>query len=194
MNSAERERLAARLTAKLEPWRIRATLSFAGLYQMTHELIKESVIDEVRQFYFKGFDESGCTYDEVSYAEQVLARDPKKRKMRASLLWLVESDAITLDQADRLEKIYAHRHELTHELGKYIVDPDFEPDMALFSDAVQILRDVLRYWSQVEIELGSFDQHGDVEADDVTPGRLLLLQTCLDAYVEGLSDEIGKQA
>jgi hypothetical protein len=106
----------------------------------------------------------------------------------------VESAAITLDQADRLDEIYAHRHELTHELGKYIVDPDFEPDMALFSDAVQILRDILRYRARVEIEAGSFEQHRDVEVDDVTPGRLLLLQMCIDAYVEGLKDEIAKQA
>jgi hypothetical protein len=135
----DREQMLARLTAKLQPWRIRATLSFAGLYQITHELIKEAVVDEVRQFYMDGFDQSGYTYNEESYAAHVLSRDPKKRKFRASLLWLVESDAISMEQADRLDEIYAHRHDLTHELGKYIVDPNFEPDMQLFMDALEIL-------------------------------------------------------
>ncbi|MBY8872012.1 hypothetical protein K7640_09180 [Micromonospora sp. PLK6-60] len=190
MNANEREVLAARLSAKLEPWRIRATLSFAGLYQITHELIKETVIDDVRGFYLIGFDESGYTYDEQRYEAQVLRRDPKRRKMRASLLWLVESGAITLQQADRLDEIYAHRHDLTHELGKYIVDPEFEPDMQLFSDAVQILQDIRRYWTRVEMDLGTYEAYGEVDVDDITPGPILLLQLCIDAYVEGLNKEI----
>jgi len=52
----------------------------------------------------------------------VRAKAPKNR-FRASLLWLVEGEAITLSQADRLDEIHAHRHELSHELVKYIVDP-----------------------------------------------------------------------
>ena len=43
-----------RLEAKLQPQRIRATLSFAGLYQITHEMIKQSVLEEVRLFYRQG--------------------------------------------------------------------------------------------------------------------------------------------
>jgi hypothetical protein len=185
----DRDAYKALLEAKLEPWRVRATLAFAGVYQVAHELIKESVIDEVRSFYCTGFDKAGMTFHEVGYEAEVLALDPRKRKMRASLLWLVNGGAITAAQADRLDAIYAHRHELTHELGKYIVDPAFEPDMQLFTDAVEILRDILRFWTRIEIDLGSFEQFGDIDPDDVTPGRLLLLQLCIGAYADGLNQE-----
>ena len=40
-------------------WSRRATLIFAGLYQLTHELIKTNVLGQVREFYLVGFDESG---------------------------------------------------------------------------------------------------------------------------------------
>jgi hypothetical protein len=180
------ESYRATLEVKLQPTRIRSTLAFAGLYQITHELIKESVMDELRNFYFAGIDETGILVDEPRYAAEVLALDPKRRKMRGSLLWPVKSGAITQAQADRLDEIYDHRHELTHELAKYIVDPAHEPDMRLFTDAVEILRDVLRYWTLVEIEIGSFGDHGVVDVDDVVPGRLLLLRTCIAAYVDGL--------
>ena len=146
-------------------------------------------MEEVRQFYMTGFDQSGYTYDEVSYTEQVLQRDPNKRKFRGSLLWLVENNAISLTQANRIDEIYAHRHDLTHELGKYVVDIDFEPDMQLFSDAVEILSDLRRFWTQIEIDVGSFEEHGNVSVDDVTPGSILLLQMCIDAYVDGLRDD-----
>jgi hypothetical protein len=64
---------------------MRATLAFAGLYQLTHELIKDIVVPKVRFFYYRGCNETGHLYDEVAYNEQVLSRSPKS-KFRSSLL------------------------------------------------------------------------------------------------------------
>lgn len=153
---------------------------------MTHELIKTAVIDEVRGFYWRGFENSTQLYDERAYAENVLARSPRN-KFRASLLWLVESDAITLAQADRLDDIYAHRHELSHELIKYIVDPEFEPDVELFTNALTILKAIRRFWTSIEKDIGSFEEFGDVDLDEVTPLSLAVLQMCIDAYFAGLA-------
>jgi hypothetical protein len=49
---------------------------------------------------------------------------------------LVHGGAITREQADRLDHIYAHRHSLTSELVKYPIDPDLDPDAELFDDAM----------------------------------------------------------
>lgn len=186
----------ARLEAKLAPQRIRSTLVFAGLYQMTHELIKRSVVDDVKSFfgYSDLIDGGTWLFGETGrkdYEKSVLARLPSNR-FKASLLWLEEGGAIAGEQVARLEAIYAHRHDLTHELGKYIVDIDFEPNVQLFLDALAILRDISRFWTQVEKDTGTFDKYGDVDLDDITPGRLLVLQLCVQAYVDGLqSDEAG---
>jgi hypothetical protein len=174
-----------RLEAKFRPERIRATLSFAGLYQMTHELIKSAVLDDVRKFYWRGIEGGVIVYDERAYAANVLAKAPGNR-FRASLLWLAESQAITLAQVERLDDIYAHRHDLSHQLIKYIVDPDLEPDVALFTDALLILQSVRRFWTSVEKDIGSFEDFGDVNVDEVTPLSLAVLQMCIDAYLAGL--------
>ena len=173
-----------RLEAKLRPERMRATLAFPGLYQMTHQLIKIAVIDEVREFYWRGIEDGAMVYDEQAYAEKVLFRVPKNR-FRASLLWLVDGHAITLAQADRLDDIFAC-HDLSHELIKYIVDLDFEPDVELFTDALATLAGIRRFWSSIEKDMGSFDDFGDVELDEVTPLSPYVLQMCIDAYVAGL--------
>jgi len=173
------------LEAKLRPERIRATLGFSGLYQMIHELIKTAVLDEVHQFYWRGIKDGVIVYDEQAYAENVLVR-ASKNKFRASLLWLVEGDAITPAQADRLDDIYAHRHDLSHELIKYIIDPDFEPDGELLTDALTILKVIRRFWTSIEKDIGSFEDFGDVDLDEVTPLSLAVLQICVDAYVAGL--------
>jgi hypothetical protein len=175
----------ARLEAKLAPERVRATLAFAGLYQLSHELIKDAVLNEVRAFFLTGFEGDTYKYDEPGYATSVLAKAPKNR-FRASLLWLVEASAITIEQADRLDEIYAHRHELSHELMKFIIDPQFEPDVTLFTDALVILRAIRRFWTSVEMDIGTFDQFGDIDVDEVTPLSLLVLQLCIDAFTAGL--------
>lgn len=185
INDQDGDTYRQRLGAKLRPERLRATLAFAGLYQMTHELIKTAVIDEVREFYWRGIKDGTMVYDERAYAEKVLSRAPKNR-FRASLLWLVDGGAITLAQADRLQDIYAHRHDLSHELIKYIVDPEFEPDVELFTEALATLASIRRFWTSIEKDIGSFHDFGDVELDEVTPMSLYVLQMCIDAYVAGL--------
>ena len=181
-----------RLEAKLEPARIRSTLAFAGLFQLTHEMIKRSVLDEVKSFY--GFSNAmGAPVwltgrdGEAAHTSKVLALDPKS-PFRASLLWLVDSNAITSAQMHVLDRVYQHRHDLTHALGKYLVDLDFEPDLDLFVEAVSIVRSISRFWTQIEIDIGTFDEHGDITADEATPLSLVLLQMAIDAYVQGLED------
>lgn len=180
-----------RLVAKLQPDRMRATMAFAGLYQLTHEMIKQIVLDKVRDFFCLGAIGLGdvmSTEEREQYRGEVLQLAPKN-VFRASLLWLIEMDAITKEQADRLDEVYAHRHDLAHELMKYIVDPDYEPDVELLADAISILRDLHRFWILVELGIGSFDHVEnieDVDPEEIVPLSMMVLQQCLDAYIEGL--------
>jgi len=178
-----------RLKAKLEPDRIRSTLAFAGLYQMTHEMIKHTVIDDVKGFYghsaFGGGTWMGGDNARDRYKRDVLDLAPKQ-PFNASLEWLRRSEAISSAQVARLEEIYDHRHELTHELAKFVVDVNAEPDVDLLTDAVQIMRELSRFWVQIEIDIGTFEDHGDVDVAAVHPGSLLVLDLCIQAYVDGL--------
>lgn len=91
----------SRVEAKLAPNRIRSTLAFAGLYQMTHELIKSSVLDGTKGFFgWMRLDNTWMSGDQ-EYKAAVLSRSPKN-PFKASLLWLIEMSAITKVQADRL--------------------------------------------------------------------------------------------
>jgi len=181
-----------RLRAKLKPDVIRGTLAFAGLYQIVHEMIKDLVLVKVREFFCLDWDLDGgwsMTAEEATqYRNHVLSL--ASNRFRASLLWLVRNDAITQMQADRLDSVRTHRDELVHELAKYIIDPDEDPDAELLVDALAILKDLHRFWINVELSTGGFllpdgSDVGDVHADEVMPFSLMLLQQCLDAYLEG---------
>lgn len=81
-------------------------------------------------------------------------------------------DAVTAEQAARLEDIYAHRHDLIHELARYLIDPDLEPDFDLFIEALKTLRGISRFWTEVEAGYGTFDDFPDLDLDEVINGRV----------------------
>lgn len=173
-----------RLRAKLTPERIRATLSFAGLVLIVYEMVKQAVVKDVREFYWSGFDESGMLYDEEGYTRDVRSLD--KSLFRASAKWLVKSGAIADEQTEILERLYVHRKDIAHELAKYLIDVEHEPDADLFVEALEVLRDIRRFWTQIEIDIGSFADHGDVTVDDVQPLSLLALGKFIEAYSDGV--------
>lgn len=189
-----------RLKAKLRPDVIRGTLAFAGLYQVTHEMIKHTVLIKVREFFCSDLNLDGSDSMTVEENERyrcsVLAL--AENRFRASLLWLVKNDAITQIQADRLELVRGHRDDLVHELIKYLIDPDEDPDVDLLVDAIATLKDLHRFWINVELSTGGFFRSdgsdvGDVEADEVVPLSMMVLQQCLDAYLEGMASAIPRK-
>lgn len=181
----EYERL---LLVKLELSTIRSTLAFAGLYQITHEMLKDVIIGRVHDFYFSGLTKQATAQEKMLFKAQVM--DAAKTEgsgagtFEASVAWLCRYEAITQQQAARLNEIYNHRHELTHELIAFIVDVDRNPDAQLFVDALSILRDVHSFWTQHEIDIGSFDHAGSLTVEDATPLSLIVLQRCIDAWQE----------
>ena len=79
-----REEYEQRVLAKLQPSAIRSTLSFAGLYQMTHEMLKHAILEKVRNFYCIGFDQDGFTFDEKDTRGTSSTRHALKRGLRTT--------------------------------------------------------------------------------------------------------------
>jgi len=168
-------------------------LAFAGLFQLTHEMLKAMVLDDVKSFFgytsldgdVRWFPESG----EAQYRREVLALHPNR--FEASLRWLQQMDGLTTEQATSLDAIYDHRHHLTHELAQYLVDPDVEPDIDLLIAALTTLKALDRFWTEVEAGYGTFDDYPDLDLGEVKNGRMLLIELCISAYTEGMT---GKSA
>ena len=144
-----------RLRAKLAPERIRETLSYAGLVLIVYEQIKQAVVEDVRSFYVRGL-----AIDQPRYDREVLSLD--KNRFRASAKWLLRSDAITEGQIEILERLHTQRTDLAHELIKYIVDVDHQPDRDLFIDALGVYLKIRKFWTRMEIEFGTFEAHKDM--------------------------------
>lgn len=96
------------MKAKLAPERVRLTLAFAGIYQMAHEMIKRTVVEDVKNFYGHSPLDNG-TWLWGEQRQEVYKRDmlalKSGRPFLASLRWLQASEAITAAQVARLEEI-----------------------------------------------------------------------------------------
>lgn len=80
---------------------------------------------------------------------------------------------------------------MTHELIKYVVDPDTDADVDLVIDALQILKAIRQFWILVEAGIGKFGT--DVSIEDVVPLSMMILQQCIDAYIGGLAVGVDEQ-
>jgi hypothetical protein len=169
------DKFADRLTAKLAPESVYLTLTRAGSFLCAYELIKAEIVDKVHNFFLTGFDQSGWLYDEDEYKRHVLSRDPKS-KYRASCAWLVEMQALTLEQVTALEDIHAHRHEIAHELPRLLVDPDFEVRTDLLLRAAECIRMLGVFWGSIEVDTSPDYLDTEVDYNGIKSGSYLLME------------------
>src|SRR6266487_2386385 len=172
-----------RLRAKLAPETIRLTLSYAGLVLLLYEELKYEVVDAVRGFYT-----FGETLEEADYARDVRSLNTRSL-FRASARWLLNNGAITADQIEVLERLYEHRKDISHELIKYLIDVDYGMDADLFGQALEVLKDIRKFWTQIALDEGMVGIPEGTTADEIAPLSSLVLQNVFDAWVEGVRRE-----
>jgi hypothetical protein len=173
-----------RLLVRLAPEQIRAMLAYAGLVLIEYEMVKEAVVEALHERYCRGSDETGMPCDEARYDRDVRSLD--KNRFKASVKWLVKNGAITDEQAKVLDRLYAHRKDMAHELADYMIDVDRHPDLGLFAEALEVLTALHRFWAQVDIDAGVLDAYGDITVDDLLPLDLSFLKLFIRAFAEGL--------
>lgn len=190
----EHRRHLAELEARMQPDHLRWLLSYAGLFQMVHEILKRDIITRVREFYWRGHIDGVDQYNEDLYRSDVLAIGPdgsRPNRFDGSLRWLVAQGVITEADTEAIQKIYQERHVLTHELPRYILGPDSAPDRPLFVDALRITQKIERFWTQLDLAGGTYDLetgewNDDVDTEEATRLDLLIMQHCIDAVFEPL--------
>lgn len=154
-------------------------------------MIKQIVVDKVRDYFCMeafGLGDAVTAEEQETYRRDVLQLAPKNA-FRASLLWLIQMDAITNVQADRLDDVYAHRNDLARADEVHRRSRP-RTDVELLADAIAILRDLHPFWIDVELSIGSFDHVDnieDVDPEEIVPLSMMVLQQWLDAYIDGLA-------
>jgi hypothetical protein len=101
----------------LNPETLRSNLIVASIFLAAHEILRQSIIERIRDFFTTGFDSSGFIVD-PKYQAEVLSKN--RSPIYASLEWLKESHAI--DEADvaAFDRIRQTRNEIAHEITQML--------------------------------------------------------------------------
>ena len=181
----------------LNPETLRANLIAASIFITSYEILKDSIIDQIKSFYTHGFDENGPIVSE-SYEAKVLALDSKGNVFRASVAWLKANDVINAADGQSILDLTEHRNQLAHQLPKFLAENGKDVEVARLETLIALVAKIDRWWI-INVELAIRD---DIDPDQVQPERVmsgnmiflqLLMTTAAGANSKEVYDEWLKQ-
>jgi len=162
----------------LNPHILRTNLIVASLYITAFEMLKDSIIDRIREFFSSRFDQNGPLIDE-EYKTEVLSRD--RSPLYASLLWLRDMHAVDEQDIELFKKIRKCRNELAHEIATFISKETKIEPIPLFGPMVDLLHKIEKWWIvNVEIPTDPDLVGKEIDEDGIIPGPIMTLRLLID--------------
>ena len=157
---------------------LRSKLISASIYLAAFEILKESIVEHLENFFSNGFDTTGPLAS-PKYATEVLSRN--KSPVYASLSWLKEQGAIDDVDIAAYENIKKCRNQVAHELPKIIAGNNYVDFLEQFPIMVSLLKKIEVWWI-VNVEIPTHPDFADAEVDEdgIIPGPVWTLQIMLD--------------
>lgn len=161
----------------LDPDVVKPSLFMATMFITTFEILKNSIVDRIRDFYLIGWSKEGNTVS-PEYADKVLSRN--KSSVYASLNWLLENQAIDESDLATFELLKKTRNLLAHRLFEVVTGQAESPHQQQFTVLVALLRKIEVWWV-VNVEIPTNPDYADEEIDEagIVPGAILSLQMLL---------------
>lgn len=177
----------------LNPDTLRTNMILSGCFLAGYELLKESIIDQLRSFYTNGFDENDPIISRA-YESEVLSLDPKKNVFRASVEWLRKNGVIDQGDCDAIEKIKLHRNELAHDLPEFLATAGREIQIHLFQSLRELVQKVDWWWIEnVDLAIDAKWQSKTIDRKDITSGTMMFLDLLLGIATGAHSTELYEQ-
>jgi hypothetical protein len=163
----------------LNPDSLRSNLISASLYLAAYEILRSSVIDQIRSFFTFGWSaDEGDKVDPRYEAEVVsLAKSP----LRASALWLLQQGIIDGDNLSTLDRVREHRNNIAHNLSKFVSSADAHVDVALFQAIYELVTKIDRWWiAEVEIPTNPDYDEREIDYDGIQSSNMIFLRVLVE--------------
>ena len=148
---------------------LKYNVSFAAIFVLNYECLKDYIINQVRDFYSDNGKWDGDNYiseETAKYKKEVRALD--KNIENASLKWFLQLDVITVDDFEKYQVIRKRRNDITHKLLKNLNDGFTENDNKLFGDMLEIYNKIDKWWiNEIEILITENDIPEDYDRNEV---------------------------
>ena len=177
----------------LNPEVLRNNLIAASIFITSYEILKDSIVDQIRSFYTNGFDENGLIIDK-SYKSKVLALDSKLNPFRASIIWLRAHDVIDAKDEKVITDLTQHRNDIAHQLPEFLSSADRDVELARLVDLVALVTKIDRWWI-VNVELETQDEidPAQVKPEEIMSGHMIFLHLLLTTASSGDSNQLYEE-
>lgn len=156
---------------------LKYNVSFAAIFVLNYECLKDYVINQVRDFYSDNVKWDGDNYiseETAKYKKEVRSLD--KNIENASLMWFLQLNVITEDDFEKYQVIRKRRNDITHELLKNLNDGFTENDAKLFGDMLEIYNKIDKWWiNEIKIPIAGNDIPEDYDRDGVCGVQAMIL-------------------
>jgi len=158
----------------LDQTALRTNLIVASIYIAAFELLKESIIERIREFYSFRF-QKGKIQTDPEYATEVLTKS--RSPLYASLQWLKEIDAIDSSDIAMFEQAKKCRNILAHEMFEISTKGLPLEWKKCFEEMVYLLGKIEKWWIiNVEIPINPDFDSKIVGENQIIPGPILSLK------------------
>jgi hypothetical protein len=165
----------------LHPKALKSNLIVASLYIVSFEMLIQSVVKQLRNLYWRGFDKNG-PITSPDYDRNVLALH--KNKLTASLLWLKNNHAINDADVDLVDRMRRHRNALAHEMPKFLASSDAEIDVELLVAMHDLICKIDRWWIRgIELPNNPDFRGKEIPDAEIHSGNMIMLSMLLRVAV-----------
>lgn len=163
----------------LTPETLRLNLIIASVYISVYEILKNSIIERIRDFHWTGWSIEGGDIIDPKYEAEVLSKN--RSPLYASLHWLKKNNAINDEDITMLENVKKYRNEIAHGMNKMIMEglPSDLPER--FSDMVTLLDKIEKWWIiNMEIPLNEELAGEEIDEEGIIPGPVASIKMMID--------------
>ena len=162
----------------LKPENLRANLIISSLFITSYEILKDSIITRIRNFYTNGFNEKGWIVDKEYQTE---VKKLNKSLLYASLEWLKNMKIIDDNDIEAFNEIKKCRNQLAHEIVNFIAGGSSINPLPLFPKMINLLDKIEKWWIlNVEIELNPNLNDKEIDEKGIVPGPIIMLRVLMD--------------
>lgn len=156
---------------------LKYNVSFAAMFVLNYECLKEYVIGQIREFYSENIhfeDDKMVCEESLSYKREVRTLD--KNIENASLKWFIKENVISHEEYEIYQEIRQRRNDITHELLKNLNEGFNEQDVKLFSALLDMYSKIDKWWiNEIEIPISGDEIPDDYDKENVCGGQAIVL-------------------
>ena len=182
----------------LNPIKLKTTLIKAGIYLVSYETLKNTIVDKLKDLYSIRWEYDEHTGKIISvqspdFKNKVISLYPKD-EFQACCLWFYNRNAINENDLENIALIRRQRNIIAHELEKFIT-AELNINEERLKSLVSISNKIDRWWLK-EVELPTDpdfnpDELKQIDWDAATGGNSFLLEI-LETVFNGDDETLKK--